>query len=246
VIPEPRILSLETATLAGSIAVSKGSRILAKRVGRPDVSHSNTLLSDIDEILSGTDLSIRDIDLFAVASGPGSFTGLRIGLATVKALATTLDRPCIGVPTLEAIAHSAGVADAVVALLPAGRGEVFVQMFSTLQGAVSALDQPRHLSPDKAIDQYVGRAGIRWAGEGARLYSDLIELRATSAGYRFIVADKQETDTVTDAWVITIPTSTLAEHVTSLALMRVQDGLPATANSLKAIYVRPSDAEMKL
>src|SRR6185503_14470067 len=97
---EPLILSVETATLAGSIALSRGSQVLATRVGKPEVSHSNTLLSEIDEILSGQDLSVQNIDLFAVASGPGSFTGLRIGIATVKALATTLDRFCIGIPTL--------------------------------------------------------------------------------------------------------------------------------------------------
>jgi len=239
------ILSLETATLAGSIAVSSGPTVLAKQVGRPDVSHSNTLLSDINEILSQLDLSIRDMDLFAVASGPGSFTGLRIGLATVKALATTLDRACIGIPTLEAIAHSAGGADAVVAMLPAGRGEVFVQMFSTLHGTVTASDEPQHLSPERAIDRYVGRPEIRWAGEGAQLYSGLIEQRATTARYPFTVADKSNIDSVS-GWTITVPALTLAEHVASLALMRVHGGLQTTANNLKAIYVRPSDAEMKL
>ncbi|HEY6244794.1 MAG TPA: tRNA (adenosine(37)-N6)-threonylcarbamoyltransferase complex dimerization subunit type 1 TsaB [Pyrinomonadaceae bacterium] len=242
---EPLILSLETATLAGSIAVSRESTILAKEVGRPDVSHSNTLLGDINEILSKLDLSIRDIDLFAVANGPGSFTGLRIGLATVKALATTLDRSCIGIPTLEAIAHSAGVADAIVALLPAGRGEVFVQMFSTAHGAVTALDSPQHLSPDSAIDKYIDRAGILWAGEAAQLYSGLIQQRARTAGHRFVVADKLEVD-VNEAWIITVPALTLAAHVASLALIRAQAGLQTTANSLKAIYVRPSDAEMKV
>jgi tRNA threonylcarbamoyladenosine biosynthesis protein TsaB len=243
---EPLILSLETATLAGSIAVSRGPTNLAKQVGKPDVSHSNTLLSDINEILSKLDLSIRDIDLFAVANGPGSFTGLRIGLATVKALATTLDRSCIGIPTLEAIAHSAGVADAIVALLPAGRGEVFVQMFSTAHGVVTALDSPQHLSPERAIDKYIDRAGIRWVGEAAQLYSGLIQQRATTAGYAFAVADKQKVDSVNDAWIIVVPALTLAEHVASLALVRAQAGLQTSANSLKAIYVRPSDAEMKV
>jgi tRNA threonylcarbamoyladenosine biosynthesis protein TsaB len=243
---EPLILSLETATLAGSIAVSRGPTILAKQVGKPDVSHSNTLLSDINEILSKLDLSIRDIDLFAVANGPGSFTGLRIGLATVKALATTLDRSCIAIPTLEAIAHSAGGADAVVALLPAGRGEVFVQMFSTAPGAVTALDSPQHLSPERAIDKYIDRAGVRWVGEAAQLYSGLIQQRATTAGYAFSVGDKQEVDSVNDAWIIAVPVLTLAEHVASLALVRTRAGLQTTANSLKAIYVRPSDAEMKV
>src|ERR1043166_7985425 len=92
---EPLILSLETATLAGSIAVSRESTILAKEVGRPDVSHSNTLLGDINEILSKLDLSIRDIDLFAVANGPGSFTGLRIGGAKTPKKRWTHAASCV-------------------------------------------------------------------------------------------------------------------------------------------------------
>src|SRR5213593_4045257 len=120
---QPLTLSLETATLAGSISISRGPNILASSSGDPAVSHSNTLLADIDELFSRVNLSLREIELFAVASGPGSFTGLRIGLATVKALAVTMNRPCVGVPTLEAIAHSAGSSEATVTLLPAGRGE---------------------------------------------------------------------------------------------------------------------------
>jgi len=147
---------------------------------------------------------------------------------------------------LEAIAHSAGVADAIVALLPAGRGEVFVQMFSTANGAVTASDSPQHLSPERAIDKYIDRAGILWAGEAAQLHCGLIQQRATTAGYRFVVADKEEVDPVNDAWIITVPALTLAEHVASLALIRAQAGLQITANSLKAIYVRPSDPEMKV
>jgi len=243
---EPLILSVETATLAGSIALSRGSQVLATRVGKPEVSHSNTLLSEIDEILSGQALSVQNIDLFAVASGPGSFTGLRIGIATVKALATTLDRFCIGIPTLEAIAYSAGVSNATVALLPAGRGEVFVQMFSISDEAVTALDQAQHLSPTRAINKYIGRAGIRWAGDGARLYSRLIDESSRNAGYRFMVADNEILDSPSDAWIITLPATTLAEHVGSLAATRAREGLAQTAHNLKAIYVRPSDAEMKV
>jgi tRNA threonylcarbamoyladenosine biosynthesis protein TsaB len=227
---EALILSVETATLAGSIAVSRDSQILAQRVGKPEVSHSNTLLREIDEILSGQDLSVEDIDLFAVASGPGSFTGLRIGIATVKALASTLNRACLGIPTLEAITHSAGVSDATVALLPAGRGEVFVQMFSSSNGAVTALDQAQHLSPVRAIDRYRGHARILWAGEGAQLYSRLID----------------EARSASDTWIISVPPTALAEHVALLASTRASEGLAQRAHSLKAIYVRPSDAEMKV
>jgi len=119
-------------------------------------------------------------------------------------------------------------------------------MFSTAHDGVTASDSPQHLSPERAIDKYIDRAGILWAGEAAQLYSGLIQQRATTAGYRFVVADKEEVDSVNDAWIITAPALTLAEHVASLALIRAQAGLQTTANSLKAIYVRPSDAEMKV
>jgi len=181
---KPLILSIETATLGGSIALSKGTEILVSRTGNSEVSHSNTLLTDIDEVLTSRGFSIGDIDLFAVANGPGSFTGLRIGLATVKALSTTLSRPAIAIPTLEAIAQSAGPSEATVALLPAGRGEVFVQLFSISEnGKVSAFDEARHLPPERAIESYIVRSRLRWAGDGARKYSSLIEGFALKQGY---------------------------------------------------------------
>jgi tRNA threonylcarbamoyladenosine biosynthesis protein TsaB len=243
----PLILSLETATLAGSIAISRGTNIVASRTGNPKVSHSNTLLADINELLSEVTLTIGEIDLFAVAAGPGSFTGLRIGLATVKALATTLGRDCVGIPTLKAIAHSAGVSDATVTLLPAGRGEVFVQLFSvSSSGTVLALDQPGHLSPGKAIEKYIARDRIRWAGEGADRHSDLIQEIGAKAGHTFFGAGDESVESVTDGWTIAPPPSNLAQHVASLAMCCTNNAGEQTATNLRAIYVRPSDAEMNV
>jgi tRNA threonylcarbamoyladenosine biosynthesis protein TsaB len=238
------LLSLETATRAGSIAILKDSNVLASSGGDPEVSHSNTLLADTDILLSNVNLTIRDIDIFAVATGPGSFTGLRIGISTVKALAETLHRPGVGVPTLEAIAHSAGPSDATVALLPAGRGELFVQLFSTSsEGAVTALDQPAHLSPTQIIEKYRTLGNICWVGEGADLYAGLIRESAIQKGYQFTEA--AGTEESTDGWRTVKPTSNLAQHVASLALSRLQV-MDARPNDLRAIYVRPSDAELKL
>ena len=117
----PLILSIETATMGGSVCLSAGDTVLAAVAGDPKLSHSNTLLSDINKCLREAGVAVQDVELFATTSGPGSFTGLRIGLATIKALAATLNRPCVGVPTLQVIAHTAGVSNATVALLPAGR-----------------------------------------------------------------------------------------------------------------------------
>ena len=135
---EPTILAIETAGLAGSIAIMRGAEVIGDLNGDPQVSHSNTLLADLDMLLAQTEVQLSDVDLFAVAAGPGSFTGLRIGLATVKALAATLDRPCAAIPTLQAVALAGGASNTSVALLPAGRGEVFAQSFSVAaNGAVA-------------------------------------------------------------------------------------------------------------
>src|SRR6185436_3238007 len=133
---QPLILSVETATMAGSVALSRGDEIVGVVSGDPRVSHSNTLLGDVDKLLTDTRVELSEIDLFAAATGPGSFTGLRIGLATIKALSATLARPTAGIPTLEAVALSGGTSKASVALLPAGRGEVFAQLFSVSGSAV--------------------------------------------------------------------------------------------------------------
>ena len=105
---ETLILAVETATLAGSIAIVRGEEVIVSSNGDPAVSHSNTLLADLDQLLNHAKIKLPEIDLFAVAAGPGSFTGLRIGIATIKALAATLARPTAAIPTLQAIALAGG------------------------------------------------------------------------------------------------------------------------------------------
>jgi len=239
---EPLILSSETATLAGSIAVYRGAESLGSSVGDPSTSHSNTLLADIDKLLAELTIAIRDVDLFAVASGPGSFTGLRIGIASVKALAVTLDRPCIGIPTLEAIAHSAGESKYTVSMLPAGRGEVFAQMFSvSATDAVMALDEPVHLPPAQVVAKYTKFADVQWTGDGAIQHEALIAEAAAKGNYLFINSE----DYQSPGWKIVRVNSILARNVAQLALARMVQAKEHTAIDLRALYVRPSDAELK-
>ncbi|HKV37422.1 MAG TPA: tRNA (adenosine(37)-N6)-threonylcarbamoyltransferase complex dimerization subunit type 1 TsaB [Pyrinomonadaceae bacterium] len=226
---EPLILAVETATLAGSIALARGNELIAASSGDPAVSHSNTLLADLDKLLSRTTFKLADIDLFAVAAGPGSFTGLRIGIATVKALAATLARSCAAIPTLQAVALAGGASEASVALLPAGRGEVFAQLFSVSADAVTALDEPSHISPQKMIDKYGSLETALWCGEGALAQRELIESSA---------AGKQ--------WRIASRTDNLARQVAALALSNFRQDRLVAPDALQAIYVRPSDAELKV
>src|ERR1044072_2723689 len=107
-ISSPLILAMETATRAGSVSLSLGPEILASVAGDASSSHSNHLIENIETILRDAIRELREVGLFSATLGPGSFTGLRIGLATAKALAMSMDKKCAGVSTLAAVAGGAG------------------------------------------------------------------------------------------------------------------------------------------
>ena len=226
---EALILSVETATLSGSVAVARGEQLLGVVSGDPKISHSNTLLADVDKLLAETQIRVSDIDLFAVATGPGSFTGLRIGIATIKALSATLDRPSAGIPTLEAVALSGGVSERSLALLPAGRGEVFTQLFSVMRpDLVEALDEATHIPPARLFERYGELETVTWCGEGAIVNRELIESWAAGRD-----------------WKIAPQATALAAQVAALALTRFNRNEFETPFALRAIYVRPADAQLK-
>ena len=244
------VLSLETATLGGSVFLGRGRVELAARTGDPQVSQSSSLLSDINDTLEEADVALPDVDLFACASGPGSFTGLRIGIATLKALAASLKRPCVGIPTLQAVAHAAGPSSATVALLPAGRGEVFAQMFSVSEDeAVTQLDVAAHLSPQKLVERYAAFRKLMWAGSGAHAQRDFLELHARQRGIVLVErspeANVVSTESGANVWRLAAKGTNLAKHVAALALQVFQIGKIQSPESLSAIYVRLSDAELK-
>jgi len=221
----PLILAIETATRAGSVSVARGDCVLSSFRGAPDASHSADLLNNVRRALEAGAVTLSEIDLFAVALGPGSFTGLRIGIATVKSFAVSLGRICVGVPTLAAVAHAAGPADRIVALLPAGRGEVFAQLFSVdSERRVEPLDEPAHLSPERMLERYRSIPRVKWAGEAASLHE--AKLRK-------------------DGWILVPPNPDLAVSVAALALREYVRGNAVGPDQLRAIYVRPSDAEIK-
>ena len=241
----PIILSLETATMAGSVWLGSGTDQLATRLGDPNVSQSASLLQDIDDCLAEAAVKLPEVALFACASGPGSFTGLRIGIATLKALAASLSRPCVGIPTLQAVAHAGGPSEATVALLPAGRGEVFAQMFSVSGGGVAtALDSAAHLSPQRILEKYAQRRNLKWSGTGAHLQRDILEGFANDQGIRFSFAPAEDGNLGGAVWELSPQEFNLARHVAALALQRFQSGAIQSPQSLSAIYVRPSDAEL--
>lgn len=227
--PDPIILSLDTASMGGSVWLGQGTSELVSVIGDAQVSQSASLLNDINKSLQQAQLKLENVELLACASGPGSFTGLRIGIATLKALAASLERPCFGVSTLHAVARAAGRSTATVALLPAGRGEVFAQMFGVSDNLLpTALDSASHLTPQKLIERYQAFSDLRWAGSGAQAQRELIEREAPASG----------------SWTFAPQEPNLARHVAALALELFRAGEIQSPHSLRAIYVRPSDAEL--
>ncbi len=131
------ILALDTTTREGSVAVRRSGQLLVSRSGDPMRTHGERLPSELLAALDEADVTLVEVDLFAVASGPGSFTGLRVGMATVQGLALSQQRLVNGIPTLDAIAHAGlwSLSDdqerpaLVVPWMNAHRGEVFSAVY---------------------------------------------------------------------------------------------------------------------
>lgn len=240
---DPLILAIETGTRAGSVALARGEQILASRSGDQSVSHSHDLIENIDAVLQKAGGELSAVDLFAAAIGPGSFTGLRIGLATAKSLAVSLDRRCVGVSTLGAVAHAAGAAERVIALLPAGRGEVFAQMFAVRNDVVESLDEPAHISPQALVAKYGRHPQLTWAGEGAHAQLDLLRSEAWGKGIELTFGAQQQEKT---GWRLAPPAPRLAEDVARLAFREWCKGNVIDPGELRANYVRASDAEINI
>lgn len=233
----PLILAVDTATRSGGIAVARGEHLLACRKGDASVSHSINLIEMIQSTMQESRVSLAEIELFAVAVGPGSFTGLRIGLATVKAFAATTGHKIVGVSTLAAVAHAAGESKQSVALLPAGRGEVFAQMFLVNNGSAVALDEAAHLTPKETWQRYGEKAEARWTGEGVTKIREYLDAFDSSVLARMNRREFTEGTPGENSIC-------LAASVAALAVTGYREGKAVSAGELHAVYVRPSDAEI--
>jgi tRNA threonylcarbamoyladenosine biosynthesis protein TsaB len=127
---QPLLLAIETATRITSVALLRGDEPIAEACAAEGAAAAETLLPEIDRLLRENEVSAADLDAFAVSIGPGSFTGLRVGLATLKGLAFGSDRPVARVPTLSALAWVSRRRDLpVAALLDARRGEMYAAVY---------------------------------------------------------------------------------------------------------------------
>ena len=164
-------LAFESSAKAASVALCEDGRLISQVIQCSGLTHSRTLLPMAEDLLKNAGTEMKQIDCFAVAQGPGSFTGIRIGIATVKGLAWAADKPCIGVSTLAAMAwNGVGAGGLICAVMDARRSEVYNALFRIEDG------RPVRLCPDRAISLSALTEELRERGEAPFLVGDGTEL----------------------------------------------------------------------
>ncbi len=171
------ILSIETSTTVCSVAITEGNKVLATEKLFLERSHSNLLTIIIQDLLRTCGLSLKEMDAIAVSEGPGSYTGLRIGVSTAKGFAYALDKPIIAVGTLMAMAHEVSQYNTedslLVPMLDARRMEVYTATFDHDLRAINEV-KPLILNEDSFKETLAGDK-VLFHGDGANKFKPLIE-----------------------------------------------------------------------
>lgn len=169
-----KILSLDSSATSASVCVydTETDKLIGDFFINTKLTHSQTLVPMIDALLSSTKLDVSDIDLFAVNTGPGSFTGIRIGVSLVKGMAMALNKPCVSISTLESMAYNfIDAQDTVVcACMDARRNQVYNALFCVNDGSVERLCDDRAVSVEELLSELKELdKKIVLVGDGAQL-----------------------------------------------------------------------------
>ena len=142
-----KILAFETSAKAASVAITDNGKLLGESYQNTGLTHSQTLMVMAEDLLKTCNLTVKDVEAVAVAAGPGSFTGVRIGVAAAKGFAWGGELPCYGVSTLEAMAHSLGAYQGyVVPAMDARRSQVYTAIFHAEKGVLSRVEDDMAIS----------------------------------------------------------------------------------------------------
>ncbi|MCP4021616.1 MAG: tRNA (adenosine(37)-N6)-threonylcarbamoyltransferase complex dimerization subunit type 1 TsaB [Desulfobacteraceae bacterium] len=223
-----KVISLSTAEQGCSMAFINNNDLVYETYWDSKQTHSKRLMMMIEHMLEKrVGILLEDVDAFVAAKGPGSFTGLRIGISVVKGLASALSKPEVGISSLDGIAWRFYHSDVpVCAMMDAKRKEVYCALYRFQDGDLAEKSDEMVFSPENAIDMAGER--ILFVGSGARAYKALIEDRTNGQA---LFADNFE------------------NHVSASALVRAlyskENGLNLSENFLNPTYIRKSDAELQ-
>jgi len=223
-------LAIETSVMTSSVALMDGLVVQAERTVRTARGHASKLLPMVEAILLEAKVSPQELGLIVVPVGPGSFTGIRIGISTAKGLGWSLGVPLVGVCSLESLAAGTGQRDIpVVSVLDARKGEVFMGAYQVgSEGRLDVLMSPIVAPPASALEQVnevlEGRGGV-FVGEGIRAYPDTFA----------------DVSTLAPSWDVI-----RAVVMGRIGKERFEQGGAASAEQLQPIYLRRSDAEIQV
>ena len=228
-------LALDTSTRGGSVALISGGLVMGCLSGDATASHSERLPTDVVTLLERHETALTEVDLFAACIGPGSFTGLRVGLATIKGLALVNGKKIVPVSTLHALAYAGldsttplSTPEIIVPWMNGQRGEVFSSIYAVKDRELIELEQPRVGTPEIILDVWshrLTRSPVMFVGDGPVDSDDIADIRLKSH-------------------VLTIPNPPpLAPIIGILAeTLGVDRALPA--HLVTPFYLRRPDAEL--
>lgn len=231
-----KILAIESSSLVASAAIVDDDILVAEYTVNHKITHSQTLLPMIDEILRMTQTDKHSLDAIAVSGGPGSYTGLRIGSATAKGLGMALDIPLIHVPTIDAMAYNAyGYNGLICPIMDARRSQVYTGIYEFADGRFNILLENSAITFDElmekldAIDK-IGRK-VMFIGDGIPVFKDRINEHFNGKGYEFAPASMNRQK---------------AASVAVLGEIYYKEGKTEPASEHLPDYLRLSQAEREL
>lgn len=224
-----KVLAIDTSTALASVALTEGDKVLAECSVSNIKTHSKVLMSMISKLFDWASLKPEDIDVIGISIGPGSFTGVRIGLATAKGMAISLKKPVVGVPTLDGLAQNTPFFDGIVCpILDAREHQVNNALYRFEGGCLKRLTEYRAIAVDELINElknYSERIVI--SGDGVFLYRE----QFTKA-----LANK----------VVVAPVNAImprASSIACLAALRAEEGAASDSKEVMPIYLKKSYAE---
>lgn len=185
-----KILSIDTASNICGVSILEDTNLICNLDNNTGRTHSENLMPMIQEIFDKTSLTLKDIDLIVCDKGPGSFTGIRIGIATAKAFCDSLDIPCVGISSLEALAHNVKNKKLICSMIDCKNDNCYFALYENNKDGILELIEPQAESVESALsilksycEDTLENDNITFVGDGSEIYADTIKETFQNANF---------------------------------------------------------------